>query len=197
MVKTVKNVLESQRDSVAQFKESKREDYRLIDRFLLGDELGFEILVKKYQNHVINMVHSFLGKTHHIEDIAQEVFIKVYENLSSFKRKADFSTWLYRITVNTTYNYIKKEKRHTSLRLIKEKDSLKKASLENFYGKEKQLLIRKGLGKLPFKYRTIIVLKDIEGLSYKDIAKILGCRIGTVESRLFRARARLKKILSA
>lgn len=172
------------------------EDERLIERFLSGDEEGFEMLVKKYQNHVVNIVYSLTGETQDADDIAQEVFIKVYKNLGSFSKKAKFSTWLYRITVNTTYNHLKKEKRYVPSDYRKDSDVFKKIPLEDLERGELKELIRKSIEKLPFKYRTVIVLKEIEGLSYKEIAKSLGCRIGTVESRLFRARYMLKKILS-
>jgi RNA polymerase sigma-70 factor (ECF subfamily) len=172
------------------------EDVLLIDRYLTGDEEGFTMLVKKYQNRVINIVYSLTGKTGDADDIAQEVFIKVYRNLSSFKKRSGFSTWLYRITVNTTYNHLKKQKRHLPLGYAQEPAALTKSSLEELESSERQELISEALGKLPFKFRTAIVLKEIEGLSYKDIAGTLGCRIGTVESRLFRARQMLKEILS-
>ena len=177
--------------------EAEIEDDKLIDRFLSGDEEGFEMLVKKYQNRVINIVHSLGSNIQNADDIAQEAFIKVYKNLASFNRKSKFSTWLYRITINTSYSYLRKEKRYTPLAYISKPDNLRKIPLEKLEYEEKQKLIDKVLKNLPFKYRAIIVLKEIEGLSYKDIAKTLGCRVGTVESRLFRARHILKDILSS
>jgi RNA polymerase sigma-70 factor (ECF subfamily) len=171
------------------------EDNILIDKFLSGDQEGFEMLVKKYQNKVLNIVYSLIGAAHQAEDIAQEIFIKVYNQLHSFKREAEFSTWLYRVAVNTTYNYIKKEKRYIPLENIKRAQALGKNALENLESKERRQIVNKAIESLPFKFRTVLVLKEIEGLSYKDIAKTLGCRIGTVESRLFRARDMLKKVL--
>ena len=176
--------------------KAKMEDDILIERCLGGDEEGFEMLVKKHQNHVINTVYSLIGATRDADDIAQEVFIKVYKNLVSFNKKAKFSTWLYRITVNTAYNHLKKEKRSVPSDYVQAADVFRKSSLEELESREKQELIRKSIERLPFRFRRVIVLKEIEGLSYKDIAKTLGCRLGTVESRLFRARRMLKKILS-
>ncbi len=172
------------------------EDDILIERCLDGDEEGFEMLVKKYQNQVINTVYSLTGTTQDADDIAQEEFIKVYKNLGSFNKKAKFSTWLYRISVNTAYNHLKKEKRALPSDYLQAADVFKKRALEELESREKQELIRKSIERLPFRFRRVIVLKEIEGLSYKDIAKTLGCRLGTVESRLFRARRMLKKILS-
>ncbi len=175
--------------------EINAEDYTLIDRFLSGDGEAFDILVKKYQNYVINTIYSLSGKTQLAEDIAQEVFIKVYQNLSSFKKKAAFSTWLYRITVNTTYNCLKNKKNYVSLDCIDNNIDFRKTFVNQLDDAERQEIVRKAIASLPFKYRSVLVLKDIEGFSYRDIAQILGCRIGTVESRLFRARSILRKVL--
>ena len=174
----------------------RSEDYELIDRFLSGEELAFEILVRKYQNRVINIVYSLCGATQHAEDIAQETFIKVHRSLKDFQKKAAFSTWLYRITVNTAYNYLKGKNRFVALEHIEKAQEFEKISLDHIESKERQRLISKAIENLPFVYRTVVVLKDIEGLAYADIAKTVGCSIGTVESRLFRARQILKKTLA-
>lgn len=172
------------------------EDYLLIDKFLSGEEEGFETLVKKYQNYIVNIVYSLIGQNSYVEDIAQEVFIKVYKNLSSFKKKCAFSTWLYRITVNTTYNYVKGKKENISFDSAGIDFCANTNINAEIESKEKDQIIQKAIENLPFKYRTVVVFKDIQGFSYAEIAKILGCRIGTVESRLFRARAILKERLS-
>ncbi len=173
------------------------EDNLLIERYLRGDEEGFAMLVAQHQNQVMNTVYSLIGKTRDADDIAQEVFIKVYKNLGSFNRKSKFSTWLYRITINTAYNHLKKEKKYIpSEDYLQKPEECKNTPWKTLENKERQTLIKQSIARLPFKFRRVIVLKEIEGLSYKDIAKTLGCRIGTVESRLFRARRMLKKILS-
>ena len=176
-------------------KDEELSDEKLVEKSLAGAETAFELLVQRYYKRIISIIYQIIGNIQDAEDIAQEVFIKVYRNLNSFNRKAEFSTWLYRIAVNTTYNCLKKQKRHLPLDYIQRSDVLKKDSREELESKERQDLIRKAIERLPFKFRSTIVLKEIEGLSYKDIAKTLGCRIGTVESRLFRAREMLKKIL--
>lgn len=176
--------------------KSKMEDETLIERFLSGDEKGFEMLVKKYQGRVVNIVYSLIGKSQDADDIAQETFIKAYRGLSSFEKKSGFSTWLYRICVNTAYNYLKKEKRYIPSEYIPNTDALKRRSWREIESREREELVNQALARLPFRFRTVIVLKEIEGLSYKDIARTMHCRIGTVESRLFRARRILKKILS-
>jgi RNA polymerase sigma-70 factor (ECF subfamily) len=181
---------------VSKLTETNTEDYSLIDRFLSGNEEAFEKLVKKYQNFAVNIAYSLSGESRYAEDIAQEAFIKVYQNLAAFEKKAAFSTWLYRIVANTTYNYLRSKKSYVSLDNVSEGIELKKSSLDELESKEKQQIINKAIRSLPFKYRTVLTLKDVEGLSYAEIAQVVGCRIGTVESRLFRARSMLKKILS-
>lgn len=176
--------------------EIDKEDNSLINRFLEGDQEGFNMLVRKYQNRVFNTIYSLIGSNSGVDDIAQDVFIKVYRNLSFFNRKAEFSTWLYRIVVNTTYNHLKKEKKYTSLDYALDKDNTNSRESKGLVNQETQELVRNAIDKLPFKYRTVVVLKDIEGFSYGDIAKTLGCSIGTVESRIFRARNILKEILT-
>lgn len=175
--------------------EREKSDSQLITEFLAGNEQGFEELVKRYQGYVINIVYSLSGDAEYADDIAQEVFIKVYRNLGSFRQEASFSTWLYRITVNTAYNYLKSRKRYVPLDNIPEIPKVETLPATELEYKEKQEIIKNAIAKLPFKYRTVVALKDIEGLSYEEIAGILNCSIGTVESRLFRARAILKNTL--
>ncbi|MCD6134722.1 MAG: sigma-70 family RNA polymerase sigma factor [Candidatus Omnitrophica bacterium] len=175
----------------------ERDDNILIDKFLAGEREGFEMLVRKYQNRVVNIIYSLGSQIHNAEDIAQEVFIKVYKNLRFFRRGAKFSTWLYRITVNTAYTFLKREQKYVALEYLGTKESTGKenVALDNLEYKERQALVKKALSMLPFKYRTVLVLRDIEGLSYRDIAKTLGCFVGTVESRLFRAHSLFKRIV--
>ncbi|MCK9603539.1 MAG: sigma-70 family RNA polymerase sigma factor [Candidatus Omnitrophica bacterium] len=178
--------------------DSHAEDYLLIDRFLAGDEECFGTLVKKYQNYVINIVYSLSSNFQAAPDIAQEVFIKVYKNLLYFKKESAFSTWLYRITINTTYSFIRaKRELFVAVNTSAEPLRITKGSLTELEEKERRQLVQEAIGSLPSKYRTVLVLKDIEGLSYIEIARILKCRLGTVESRLSRAREVLKRALSS
>lgn len=172
------------------------EDTLFIHKFLDGDEKGFEALVNKYQDRVLNIACSIAGKDRDGEDIAQETFLKVYYGLKSFKRNAQFSTWLYRIAVNTAYSCMRKRDRY-----VKDENVLE-ASISTDAGpkdalliKEKQAMLKKALMKVPVKFRAAMVLKDIEGLSYAEISKVLNCRIGTVESKIYRARQFLKEEL--
>ncbi|MFA5144323.1 MAG: sigma-70 family RNA polymerase sigma factor [Candidatus Omnitrophota bacterium] len=169
------------------------EDTLYIEQFLEGKEAGFEILVRKYQDRVLNIVYSLIGKDRESEDIAQEVFLKVYQGLKFFKKHSQFSTWLYRITVNTTYGFLRKRGR-----FVRDEGAIEggAAAGEGPRGtlliKERAAMLRAALEKVPVKFRAAMVLKDIEGLSYSEIAKILRCSIGTVESKIYRARQFLK-----
>ena len=143
-----------------------------------------------------------LGNTHDAEDAAQDTFIKAYQNLKKFKPEASLYTWLYRIAVNTCLDYKKRplweslfrkagEDKEYILEPLADEPSPEKLYESNQLG----LVLRKSLGKLSLKLRTVIILKQIEGLSYEEIADILGISIGTVKSRISRARDELKKSL--
>ncbi|MBM3249416.1 MAG: sigma-70 family RNA polymerase sigma factor [Candidatus Omnitrophica bacterium] len=173
------------------------EDNKLIGQFLAGDIKGFEMLVKKYQNRTLNIVYSLVGNDRDSEDIVQEVFIKAYHGLGGFRGSAQFSTWLYRISVNTTYDFLRK-RRHTTVHedVSKAKAVIDESSELSLSAREKKEEVQKALDSIPFHYRSAVVLKDIEGLGYADIARALGCSIGTVESRIYRARQLLREKLS-
>jgi len=173
------------------------EDFDYIEQFLSGEERAFEALVRKYQNKVLNIVYSLIGRDRDSEDIAQEAFLKVYHSLSSFKQKCQFSTWLYRIVVNTAYDFLRKRKHLVSNDAVLEAaHTFSAGPQEELLMKEKQMLINNALTSVPFKFRAAVVLKDMEGLSYSEISRVLGCSIGTVESRIYRARQFLKVKLS-
>ncbi|MFA5089999.1 MAG: sigma-70 family RNA polymerase sigma factor [Candidatus Omnitrophota bacterium] len=176
--------------------KQKNEDIICIERFLAGEVEGFEILVRRYQDRVLNIVYSLIGHDKESEDIVQEAFLKAYNSLSSFRRHCQFSTWLYRIVVNTTYDFLRRRKHLASDVLAIENipttyDNPRDALLK----REKEAILKTALANVPLKYRIALVLKDIEDLSYNEIAQILHCRIGTVESRIYRARQILKEEL--
>lgn len=162
---------------------------QLIRQCKQGDTGSFEKLVNQNASRVSNIIYQMLSSPNDVDDLAQQVFIKVYQHIKDFKEESKFSTWLYRITVNTVWDYLRKQKHRKTV-------PLEEIAPIPVYDKEDTGELKKLLNieiqKLPFKYRTIIILKDIEGLSYNEISKILKCRIGTVESRLFRARQELR-----
>jgi len=169
------------------------DDILYIEQFLGGNVSGFESLVRRYQDRVLNIVYSLIGSDHESEDIAQEVFLKVYHNLRSFRQSSEFSTWLYRITVNTTTSFLRKRKKFVRDEgILESTPSDNKNPKDVLLIKEKTEMVERALKKIPVKFRTAMVLKDIEGLSYLDISKVLRCSIGTVESKIYRARLCLK-----
>ncbi len=172
------------------------EDILYIEQFLGGEIRGFEMLVRKYQNRVLNIVYSLIGQDQESEDILQESFMKVYHNLKFFRRQSQFPTWLYRIVVNTAYDYMRRRKNFISDEGILEMSaSAAKGPRDVLLTQEKEAMIQAALGNIPLKFRAAVVLKDIEGLSYAQISEILHCSIGTVESKIYRARQFLKNEL--
>lgn len=172
----------------------------LVDRCKKGDVNSFELLVLKYQRKIFSIIYRLTNDPEDVEDIAQEVFLKAYKALDNFKGKSSFYTWIYRIAVNTCFNYkkTKKENQYQNLESDSESDKFFNAAenlLETDQLIERQELSKKineAINSLSEEQRTIIILRDVEGVSYDEIGKILGCPSGTVRSRLFRARQELK-----
>jgi len=179
------------------------EDFELLAKFKKGDQQAFELLVRKYKMTVYNTIYSIMGNAQEADDIAQEVFLKVYTKADSFKGESSFSTWLYRITVNRCVDELRRRKNKiisyetefNQEEKLKLKDVL--ASRENditekLRRKELQDIIQKAMNSLPEKYRIILTLKEIEGLSYKEISQIMKISLAKVKIWLFRARQKLK-----
>ncbi len=171
------------------------DDFTIIKKYIEGETAYFTILVSKHKEKVRNLIYLTTGNSEYVDDIAQEVFITVYRNLSKFRFESQFTTWLYRITVNKCNDNLRKMKIRNIFLPLKESD-------ENIRQEEVPMnndtseIIQKAIKKLPEKLRTPLLLKDIDGLSYKEIAETISCEIGTVKSRIFRARENLKDILS-
>ena len=162
---------------------------QIIRQCKLGNIGSFATLVTRYGGRVSGIIYHMIGYSSNTDDLAQEVFIKAYRNLTHFRETAKFSTWLYRITVNTVYDYLRKQKVRTTIPLDKTGPLPVPETITTGAQKaELKQLLNRELQKLPLKYRTVLILKEFEGFSYKEIADVLHCRIGTVESRLFRAR---------
>ena len=164
-----------------------------------GSEEAFTELTRKYMNKMINLAYSFTRNREAAEDLAQETFIKAYRALPRFSFKSSFSTWLYRIAVNTAKDYLRKERSVHADSLnqhdykFAEKDS---TSPERRAGqKELSRVVQKAMEALPPKHRVILTLRDIQGMSYGEISKVLKISEGTVDSRLFRARKSLREKL--
>jgi len=174
-------------------------DEVLITLFQSGDEKVFRLLVERYEDRIRNLVYSIFRNDEYLDDIAQDIFIKAYEGLKKFRFNSSFYTWLYRIAVNTCRDELRKRKTRRFLSF----ESLSESMQQYVHAKNSVLpqdgelkdILAEYLGKLPDKYRLPIVLKDIQGLSYEEIASVLECEMGTVKSRLSRARSMMRDYL--
>ena len=175
-------------------------DVDLVGRCRAGDEEACETLVRRYQERVFALIYRITGEADRVEDIAQEVFLRAFRSLKSFRGGASFYTWLYRITVNTALNAMRSQGRRqeTSLEALEgmefpvdpEAGPAERAA-------QRQLARRVGeaIDQLEEQYRVIIYLRELEGFSYEEIAEVVELPVGTVKSRLFRARQQLKEQL--
>ncbi len=179
----------------------------ILEQCKQGNRAAFNVLVETYQSKIINMAYGMLSSQEDAYDAAQEVFIKVYRNLDRFEGKSSLSTWIYRITVNVCNDFLRKRTRTAPTvsiypdsdddddRPMELKDSAPTPH-ERVEMTETQELVRKALDELSDEFKTVITLYDLEGLSYDEISEILKCPVGTIKSRLNRARKALKKKLS-
>lgn len=176
-----------------------RSDEALITMFQGGDRSIYRVLVDRHKDRVRNVVYSIFRDPDMVDDMAQEVFIKAYEALPNFRFESSFYTWLYRITVNKARDEMRKRKvkRFFSLDLMTEQKEHHPA-LQTPAPTDMGVadMVTTALDRLPEKFRLPVILKDIEGLSYEEIAETLDCEVGTVKSRLSRARAMLRSILT-
>jgi RNA polymerase sigma-70 factor (ECF subfamily) len=170
------------------------EDFVLIRNFINGDETTFRTLVIKHKEKVRNLVFITLGDTEYVDDISQDVFISVYHKIGDFRFESKFTTWLYRITVNKCRDYLRKKKVRSIFVPIGDSDREYPTGpfSENI---DIPQLVQNAISKLPEKLKVPLVLRDIDGLSYKEIADQLGTEVGTIKSRIFRARENLKFLL--
>jgi RNA polymerase sigma-70 factor, ECF subfamily len=174
-------------------------DRQLVERAQRGDKQAFELLVSKYQRKLARLLARFIRDPAEVEDVAQEAFIKAYRALPSFRGDSAFYTWLYRIGINTAKNYLVAMGRRAPT--ATEFDSEEAEGFEDgehlrdintpesvLMSNEIARTVNDTMEQLPEELRNAITLREIEGLSYEDIATIMNCPIGTVRSRIFRAR---------
>ncbi|GBD90720.1 ECF RNA polymerase sigma-E factor [bacterium BMS3Abin04] len=170
------------------------EDALLIKRFKQGDETAFSKLVNKHKEKVRSLVYLTLGDSEYIDDISQDVFISAYNKLKEFRFESKFTTWLYRVTINKCRDYLRKKRVRSIFVPIKD-EAYRLSTGHNTENIDIPHLVRKAISKLPDKLREPLILRDIDGFSYKEIAEKMNCEVGTIKSRIFRARESLKIIL--
>jgi len=177
----------------------RKVDQQLVERAQRGDKKAFELLVLKYQRRLERLLSRIIRNPSEIEDVAQESFIKAYRALPNFRGDSAFYTWLYRIGINTAKNYLISQGRRAPTTTefdAEEAESFEDAAgLRDMNTQEAQLMskqiaqtVNASIDSLPEELRTAITLREIDGLSYEEIAQIMACPIGTVRSRIFRAR---------
>jgi len=170
------------------------DDFSLVKRFIDGDETTFRLLVQRHQEKIRNIIYLVLSDSEVVDDLAQEVMITIYKNLKNFRFESQFTTWFYRITVNKCKDHLRKKNVRKIFVPIKEaSEKLEYTSSTEVNDISK--IVMDAISKLPVKLRVPLLLKDIEGFSYQEIAQTINCEMGTVKSRIYRAREGLKKIL--
>lgn len=173
---------------------SKDFEQEIILKVTNGDTDAFEFLVKKYEKQMFVMVANLLKMPDRVEDIVQDVFVNAYKHIKKFDPDmGQFSTWIFRIARNKCLNEIKRKKERS---LTEAYDTPEKENPEkDLIHKELLIKLEKSLDRLPYKHKVVFVLAELQGLSYEEIAQIEQTNIGTVKSRLFRARKKLRSIL--
>ncbi len=186
--------------------KSKQTDQQLVDRVFKGNKHAFDLLVLRYQHRILALVSRFIRDQSEVEDVCQEAFIKAYRALPKFRGDSAFYTWLYRIAINTAKNHMVTKGRRppgTDVDLGDADLAELPAELvdngspeENLSSNELHLLINNAIEELPEDLRTAFTLREFGGLSYEEITQIMDCPVGTVRSRIFRAREALDAVIS-
>ena len=178
-------------------------DKQLVERVKRGDKRAFDLLILKYQHKIISIVGRYLGDQNDVQDVSQETFIKAYRAIPNFRGESAFYTWLYRIAVNTAKNHLVSKSRRppnidvdiddgefqNNSAVLRDNES-PQASLAT---RQMEQVIFRSIENLPSELRIAVTLREFDGLSYEEIAKIMNCPVGTVRSRIFRAREAIEK----
>ena len=176
-------------------KPDAEDDFALIKRFNDGDESSFRVLVLRHKDKVRNLVFLTVGDREMVDDISQDVFITVFNKLKYFRFESQFTTWLYRITVNKCKDQLRKIKiRSIFVPMNDSEEALGGVTHEAAYVDTTEI-VQQAIARLPEKLRVPLLMREIDGQSYKEIADSLGCEVGTIKSRIFRARESLKDLL--
>lgn len=182
----------------------KNVDRELVERVKQGDKKAFDLLVLKYQHKIVNLVSRYVHDPSEAQDVAQEAFIKAYRALPRFRGDSAFYTWLYRIAINTAKNFLVAQDRRPPNDDIAASDAemYGEPALKEIASPERmaltddiQVALNEAIEALPEDLRTAILLRELEGLSYEEIAQSMDCPVGTIRSRIFRAREAIDKRL--
>ena len=173
-------------------------DQQLVARVQKGDSRAFDLLVLKYQHKIFGLISRYIQDADEVQDVAQEAFIKAYRALPRFRGDSAFYTWLYRIAINTAKNHLVSRSRRPPGTDVEAEDAeyyeaggaLRDIETPEsaLFGAELKAVVERAISDLPDDLRTAVTLREFDGLSYEDIAEIMDCPVGTVRSRIFRAR---------
>lgn len=184
--------------------EVPESDHSLVERARQGDREAFGTLVRRRQDRAFNLAYQMVRNREDALDIAQEAFAKAYTSLSTFKGEASFSTWLHRIVVNLAIDNLRRKRRsgtasYDDTQAPPEEGEADASAPDDpataLEAKQVRALLARGIAKLPPAQRAVLILREIEGMSYEEIARVVGCSLGTVMSRLFYGRRKLQQVL--
>jgi RNA polymerase sigma-70 factor, ECF subfamily len=184
-----------------------RDEAELVHELQAGSETAFDWLVTHYHGSVYNLILSMLGDTSDAADGTQEVFLKAFRGIRTFRQGSSLKTWLYRIAIREALNYRRWFKRHLQKNVSIDAEpeegharidveDLGASPFEQLASREVQIAVQSALSQVPEVFRSAVILRDLEGLSYEEVAEVLECSIGTVKSRILRGRRALKEILA-
>ncbi len=178
-------------------------DQQLVAKVQKGDARAFDMLVLKYQHKILGLISRYVNDADEVQDVAQEAFIKAYRALPNFRGESAFYTWLYRIAINTAKNHLVSRSRRPPGSDIEVEDAeyfegagaLRDIETPEsaLFGEELKQVVERAIRDLPDDLRTAVTLREFDGLSYEDISEIMNCPVGTVRSRIFRAREAIDK----
>jgi len=182
-------------------------DRQLVKKVQAGDKRAFDLLVLKYQHKLFGLISRYVQDSYEVQDVAQEAFIKAYRALPNFRGDSAFYTWLYRIAINTAKNHLVSRGRRPPDKDVEVEDAeyfdtgSALRDMENpensLMGEELKTVVNNAISELPDDLRSAVTLREFDGLSYEDIAEIMDCPVGTVRSRIFRARDAIDKRVQA
>jgi RNA polymerase sigma-70 factor (ECF subfamily) len=184
----------------------KISDQELVERVQRGDRRAFDALVRLYQQRIVKLIMRYVHDPVEAQDVAQEAFIKAYRAMPGFRGDSAFYTWLYRIAINTAKNYLVAQQRrpidyqldvqdpehYEAQARLRDEDTPERMALQE----ELRVTVEQAIAALPDELRTAIMLREIDGLSYEEIASAMQCPVGTVRSRIFRAREAIDKCIA-
>ena len=182
-------------------------DRQLVERVQRGDKRAYDLLVLKYQHRIVGLVSRYMRDQDEVLDVTQEAFIKAYRALPGFRGDSAFYTWLYRIAINTAKNYLVSRSRRppdTDIDVDQgdsHEGSIALSDIENpenlLAGEQLESVVYKAIEDLPEELKVAVTLREFDGLSYEEIAEIMECPVGTIRSRIFRAREAIEKKIAA